>query len=285
MGAARSKEDILAAAVHDSAWLGAGVLVASFLSALYAGRLALLAFGPGIAEHRGRSPGRSLDNDPIEPPPAVERWALGALAAATLALSALWLPGAAELVEGATGGSLVAGEAWELAASLATVALAGGLITLLYRRGRLATLALPERARARVAAWLGLPALARRVVVDPVLALSRILAAVDDRVVDAGVRAAVRVAGGLSRLLAWWGERGVDGLVQGVAAGLTLRTAPVSRATDERAVDRAVEQLARGTVRAGHQSRRLQSGLSHHYYVIVALGLVAVVAVATLGRS
>ncbi len=164
------------------------------------------------------------------------------------------------------------------------MALAGGLITLLYRRGRLATLALPERARAGVAAWLGLPALARRVVVDPVLALSRILAAVDDRVVDAGVRAAVRVAGGLSRLLAWWGERGVDGLVQGVA-GLTLRTAPVSRATDERAVDRAVEQLARGTVRAGHQSRRLQSGLSHHYYVIVALGLVAVVAVATLGRS
>ncbi len=284
LGAARSKEDILAAAVHDSAWLGAGVLVASFLSALYAGRLALLAFGPGIAEHRGRSPGRSLDNDPIEPPPAVERWALGALAAATLALSALWLPGAAELVEGATGGSLVAGEAWELAASLATVALAGGLIALLYRRGRLATLALPERARAGVAAWLGLPALARRVVVDPVLALSRILAAVDDRVVDAGVRAAVRVAGGLSRLLAWWGERGVDGLVQGVA-GLTLRTASVSRATDERAVDRAVEQLARGTVRAGHQSRRLQSGLSHHYYVIVALGLVAVVAVATLGRS
>ncbi len=104
LGAARSKEDILAAAVHDSAWLGAGVLVASFLSAVYAGRLALLAFGPGIAEHRGRSPGRSLDNDPIEPPPAVERWALGALAAATLALSALWLPGAAELVEGATGG-------------------------------------------------------------------------------------------------------------------------------------------------------------------------------------
>ncbi len=274
LGAARSKEDILAAAVHDSAWLGAGVLVASFLSALYAGRLALLAFGPG-AIPQDRPPAR---------PAVAERWALGALAAATLALSALWLPGAAGLVEGATGGSLVGGEAWELAASLATVALAGGLITLLCRRGSLATLALPERARAGVAAWLGLPDLARRVVVDPVLALSRTLATVDDRVVDAGVRAAVRVAGALSRLLAWWGERGVDGLVQGVA-GLTLHTASVSRAADERAVDRAVEQLARGTVRAGRQSRRLQSGLSHHYYVIVALGLVAVVAVATLGRS
>ncbi len=309
LGAARSKEDILAAAVHSSAWLGAGVVVASFLSALYAGRLALLAYGPasgvpdpdpgswpdsgsrpglgpdsGLVEDRGRSTTRSLHKGPIERPPAVERWALGALAFATLALSALWLPGAGELVEDATGGALVAGEAWELAASVAAVAAAAGLIALLDRQGRLATLGLPERVRSGAAAWLGLPALSKHLVVDPVLALSRALAALDDRVVDAGVRAAVWVAGAVSRLLAWWGERGVDGVVQGVA-GMTLHGADLSRATDERAVDRAVEELARGTTQAGRQSQRLQTGMSHHYYLLVALGLVAVVAVAAFGRS
>ncbi len=323
LGAARSKEGILAAAVHRSAWLGAGVLAASFLSALYAGRLALLAYGPGpaslarpgpilgagpvpgagsasdpspsIVEDRGCSAIKMLHNrtderppiferGTLERPPAVERGALGGLAAATLALSALWLPGAADLVEDATGGALVAGEAWELVASVLAVAAAAGLIALLSRRGHLASLGLPTRTQAAVGAWLGLPALAEHLVVNPVLALSRSLAALDDRVVDAGVRAAVRVAAALSRLLAWWGERSVDGLVQGVA-GMTLRTAAFSRATDERAVDRAVEELARGTTSAGRQGQRLQTGMSHHYYVIVALGLVAAVAVAALGRS
>jgi NADH-quinone oxidoreductase subunit L len=297
LGAARSKEDILAAAVHAGTWLGAGVLVASFLSALYAGRLALLAFGPRPAPGgaRGSNPADVGDRGGSATPivhtsaggghlPVAERVALSGLALATLALSALWLPGAGEVVEDVTAGALVAGEAWELAASVAAVVAAAVVIALLARRGRLASLALPERVRAGAAAWLGLPALAQHLVVGPVLALSRSLAALDDRVVDAGVRAATAVAAGLSRMVAWWGERGVDGLVQGVA-GMTLRSAAVSRVTDERGVDRAVEELARGTALAGHQSRRLQTGLSHHYYVMVALGLVAVVAVALVGRS
>ena len=50
-------------------------------------------------------------------------------------------------------------------------------------------------------------------------------------------------------------------------------------------VDRAVENLAGGAGVAGRQSRRLQGGMSHHYYVIVAVGLVVVVAVAALGQS
>ncbi|MDQ3353730.1 MAG: NADH-quinone oxidoreductase subunit L [Actinomycetota bacterium] len=294
LGAARSKEDILAAAAHSGAWLAAGVLVASFLSALYAGRLALLAYGsgprpgsaPAFVDDRGRSAipivHKSSGREGDSRLGTGERWALSALAAATLALSVLWLPGASDLIEEATGGVLFVGETWELAASVAAVAAAAGLIALLARQGRLATLALPPRVQAGVAAWLGLPALSKHLVVDPVLALSRALATIDDRVVDAGVRAASWVAASLSRLVATWSERGVDGLVHGVA-GMTLRGATVSRLADERAVDRAVEELARGTSLAGHQSRRLQTGMSHHYYVMIALGLGAVVVIATLG--
>ena len=272
LGAARSKEEVLAAAAHQGAWLGAAVVVAAFLSALYAGRLALLAFGPGRAETATHAR-----------PGAVERAVLAGLAAATVALSVLWLPGAGGVVEAVTGGRLVEGSAWELPVSLAALAGAVAVVVLLDRRGHLVTLALPLRVQAGLASWLGLPVVARRVVVDPVLWLSRTLAAFDDRVVDAGVRAAARVPVALSRAASWWGEPSLDGVVRAVSGG-TLRAAGISRRADEGGVDRAVEDLARGTGVAGRTSRRLQSGLSHQYYVIVAVGLVATVAVAALGR-
>jgi hypothetical protein len=68
-------------------------------------------------------------------------------------------------------------------------------------------------------------------------------------------------------------------------AGITLAAGVASRQADERVVDRAVEGLARGTGQAGRQSRRLQTGLAHHYYLIVAGGLVALVALAVLGTT
>ncbi|MDP8975256.1 MAG: NADH-quinone oxidoreductase subunit L, partial [Actinomycetota bacterium] len=91
LGAARSKEEVLAAAAHQGAWLGATVVVAAFLSALYAGRLAVLAFGPGTAPSAAQ-PG----------PDPVVRAALGSLAAATVALGVLWLPGAVAALGAAT---------------------------------------------------------------------------------------------------------------------------------------------------------------------------------------
>ncbi len=186
-------------------------------------------------------------------------------------------------MEAATGGRLVEGAAWELPVSLAALAGAGAIVVLLARRGRLVTLALPAGVQAGLASWLGLPVAARRLVVDPALALSRTLAAFDDRVVDAGVRAAARVPVALSRAASWWGERSLDGVVRAVSGG-ALRAAVISRQADERGVDRAVEDLARGTGAAGRTSRRLQTGLAHQYYVIVAVGFVAAAAVAALGR-
>ena len=271
LGGAWSKEEILAAAAHEGPWLTAGVAVATFLSALYAGRLAVLAFGSG--------PPRSG----VGVERRAERLAIGALAVATGALAALWLPGAGDVVERVTGGQLVDGRWWELPLSLALIVIASGVVFGLDRRHALLTAGLPTSLGAFAADWFGLPLLARSGVVKPTLAFARTLASMDDRIIDAGVRAAAGIPAAGSRVLAWWGERGVDGAVVGVAAG-TLRAAGLSRAVDERALDRAVEELARGTGVAGRQSRRLQTGLTHHYYVVAAVGLLVVVAVAALGR-
>ena len=297
LGGARSKESVLAAAAHDSAWLAGGVVLGAFLSALYAGRLALLTFGVG-------------DERPaLESPRRTEHAALASLAVASVALSALWLPGADDLVEAATGGRLFVGEPWELAVSLVAVAAAATSIALLHRTGRLLTLGLPARPRALAAGWFGLPTVARGLVVDPVLALAAALSSFDDRVIDAGVRFTARVPRTVSRAISWWGERSIDGTVHAVAgsalraasgsrrfddggvdgavratAAATMHAATESRRLDEDGVDRAVEELARGTGVAGTRSRQLQTGLAHHYYVIAAVGLVALVAVTAIGR-
>ena len=298
LGGARSKESILAAAAHDGAWLAAGVVVAAFLSALYAGRLVLLTFGA--------TAGSEEVGDPAS---RIERVALVVLAAASVTLGIFWLPGADRVVETMTGGRLFDPEPWELPASIAAIVIAGGCLALLHRASRLVTLGLPTRVTTLVAGWFGLADLARWLVVDPVLVLARTLASVDDRVVDAGVRLAARVPQALSRSFSWWGERSLDGAVHAVAggalraasgsrrfddrrfdgavqaiAGATMQAAAGSRSVDEDAVDGAVEGLARGTGIAGTQSRRLQTGLAHHYYVISAVGLVVLVVVTAIGR-
>src|SRR5919106_937232 len=67
---------------------------------------------------------------------------------------------------------------------------AAGAVVMLNRGRRLLTLGLPDSWLKVTANWWGLPVVARAVVVDPVLALSRALARGDDVVIDAGVRAA-----------------------------------------------------------------------------------------------
>jgi len=141
-----------------------------------------------------------------------------------------------------------------------------------------------------------------------VLGSSRVLAAGDARIVDAGVRGAVRLVGALSRLFASVGElsltavthgvgagalrsgrflrgraeRAVDGLVQGVAEGTDL-LGSASRRLDDRGLDAAVEQLGRATGVVGRQARATQTGLSHRYYLYLAAGTgLLIVALATL---
>ena len=172
---------------------------------------------------------------------------------------------------------------WEVVAAVG-VLLAGGLIVaLLNRRGRLADM-LPKGGSGDVVAdWVGLPRLQHRLVVQPTLALAASLARADDRVIDAGVRATGRIAVLVSGLASRRLDVSIDRAVTGLASS-SVALAGASRRTDDLVVDGAVEATGRGFGRAGHESRRLQTGLTHHYFVIGAVGLVAIAAILAAGR-
>jgi len=262
LGAAWTKEHVLSAAVEASALLGAGVLAASLLTVLYGVRYQLLAYGQS-----------SVTNAPRRTDYRPTRGEIGwpaALAVLTLALSVAWLPGSDRWVEAATGGALVAPDTWELPATLAL--LVAGFAVIWLFRGHLLTLGLPERLRAPASDWLWLPAATETVIVRPVLMLSRALARLDDRVIDAGIRAVGWLALRVSAVFSRRGEWTFDGLVQATVA-MTIGSASATRRADDQGIDGAVEAGARGVGLAGASSRRLQTGLSHHYYVMIAVGL------------
>ena len=111
LGGAWSKESVVAAAGHLSPALALGVIVAGGLTAAYATRFQLLAFG-GVTD-RDAGP-RQL----VERPGPVEVGAMAVLAAASVVLGALWLPPARDVAADLLGGSMAEGPAWELATSL-----------------------------------------------------------------------------------------------------------------------------------------------------------------------
>lgn len=270
LGGAFSKEAITAAAWEHATWSGLLTLLAGGLSAMYAGRLLVVAFGRG--ERR----------EATLPGPAVLP-AIASLGAISVALGLLGLPATRDALAEVTGGRVAPSGTWEVAASLALIVAAAGVVGWLDRRALLLTMGMTERHRAAAADWLLLPELARMAVVTPVLGLARALARLDERVVDAGVRAVGRLADAFGRVFRAWGERGMDGVVEGVGRG-ALASARGSRRVDERVVDGAVEGMARGVGAAGAGSRLLQSGLAHRSYVILALGLAVAVAVALAVR-
>jgi NADH:ubiquinone oxidoreductase subunit 5 (subunit L)/multisubunit Na+/H+ antiporter MnhA subunit len=270
LGGAMTKERIVSGAFSASPWLGSLLLVSGVLTAAYAGRLTALAFGAGPARPT-RSPGLG------------ELAALSILAVSSISLGLLWLPGGDRVVETLVGSSMARGEAWELGAGLLGVALSTVVVAVSWRRGSLVTLGLTEPMRGRVADWLGLPALYRTMIVRPAMGLSGGLARLDDRAVDAGVRSAARFGMFASRVLSGIAERGIDRRAEGLSR-TTLRIARVSGIADERAVDAAVEGVAAWTGRAGSMSRRLQTGLAHHYYVLAGAGLLVMIGVAILWR-
>jgi len=271
LGGAWSKEQIAGAAFEVSPLLGVAVLVAALLSAFYALRYWFLAFGPGVAH-------------PTEETPAGVLMSIGFLASVSLAPVVLWLPAVSEAAAQLVPGEVIPTRAAELTFGLGALAIAAGSVVMLQRRDRLAHGVLPQEMSNAAAGWFGIATASRRVVIDPILALSRALAAFDDRVIDAGIRASARIASGLSRLLRRRSELSIDAVVNGIGRG-TLVMATGTRVADDHGVDRAAEGTARLLGRAGEGLRKLQTGLSHHYYVIVAIGLVALGAALAMGRS
>ena len=277
LGGAFSKEQVLAAAGHGPGGgmpLALGVLIAGFLSAMYAGRLQFLAFGPGNG---------SVTERTVKRPSRTEVASMTALAVVSIALGLLWLPGGARLIELIIGTTLINGTTWSLVAAIGTIVAAALIDWMLWRRNALFAFGMRDDVRGRVANWFGIPVLAQIAVVRPVLWLANSLAALDQRGVDAGVRAAVRVTTVASRVLAWRTDRGLDWLTAAVARS-TQRVAGTSSDIDDHGIDAGVENIARGVGFVGADSRRLQTGLTHQYYTMIAVGVVVVIVVAALGR-
>ena len=295
LGGAFSKDFVLAAAAAWSPWLGAGVLLAGFLSALYAGRIFALSYGPALftghtvpradqtSARFGTVPspgaGAATIGSLESTRPRSPLWAMGVLAAVSVLLGALALPAAQGALERLTAGQLVAGRAWQLAASFGSIAAAFALVWMLARSGRLLTLGVPARAQAQLADWLGLPTAVRRGIAEPVLVVARTLRRFDDHVIDAGVWGTARSALSLAARAMTFDDRVVDAAVWGVAKAGWL-TALASRVWDDVVVDGAVEGTARANWWAGKAVRRLQNGMVHDYYIIVAVGVVIAVVVA-----
>lgn len=275
LGGAWSKESVVAAAGHVAPWLAIAVILAGALSAAYATRFQLLAFGPVAADSTGP---RQL----VHHPTAVERGALAVLAMTSIALGALWLPPVHDLAARVLDGALADGPPWELAASLAAVALAAYAVALVDRQGRLGHVG-TTGASVAWGDWLGLPTLVRRALVDPTLRTAQVLAAFDDRIVDRAVTTVAAAGRGVSTATATVVEPRVDGVVRGiVASGRGLARA--STLVAERGVEGVVAAIAWLVDRAAADARRSHTGLVHHQFVVIVVGLGLVAVAAVLGR-
>ncbi len=270
-----SKEKIVTAGSHHAVAIGLGVIVAGFLTAVYATRYQLLAFGRDLREDPGPRP-------LVRRPGPVEVGALATLAVGLLLLSALWIPAVEHTVTRWFAGELPAGKPWELALSVATIAVGIYGTVLADRDGHLGVIGLRGRERA-AAEWLGLPELVRRAVVDPSLRAATAAARFDDAVIDrlvSGIgRGGQRIAGRAGTA----DDAFVDGGVRGIA-GLGVSLARLASGLGERAIDGAVELVGRTVDRASADARRPQTGLVHHQYVVIVSGVAIALVAALVGR-
>ena len=267
-GGGWTKEEIVEAAEHADFWLSVGVMIGGALSAAYATRFVLLAFGR-----------RSDDDRDIAAPGWSETAGLAGLGALTLATGLLWVSPLSDTLAAATGVALPEGSTLGLVLSLICVAVgvASGIYVVRHN---------PALGRTGAAAaasdWLGLPTLITRCVVLPFDALARAAARLDDDILDAGPRGVAALARRGSMAIAATDNRVVDKGVRATAAfGDWL--ARIADRFGEALSDGIPEGTADITGMLGREARRLQSGLSHHYYAYIVCGIFAVVAILAAG--
>ncbi|MGC1208660.1 MAG: proton-conducting transporter membrane subunit [Ornithinimicrobium sp.] len=234
-----TKDTILSATREDSWALYAVALVASALSAGYAGKV-LFVVWPRVAD--SARPAVRADYDTEQPGTrTVHRIATGpvvVLAVGAALFGVLMLaPVGQEVAQAIEGPDAVQPGAIEL---LASGALAVGVLLAVWRWR------VPEPAWARD--WLGLENGARVLVVDPTLRLAQALARFDDAVLD----------------------RAVDGIGR-----VTMTVAAQAGRFDDVAVDGAVRGAARSVRRLATLARHPQTGLVHQYYLQSTLVIAA----------
>ncbi len=231
----------------------------------------MLAYGPGPSGEIHASPRRG------------EAAVLGVLAALTLLLGVLWLPGGDGILERAAEGVILAPTLAETVLAWTLVALGIAVVAVAWRRRRLVSLWLPSRMREFIAGWWGLPGAARVLIIEPVSRLGQWLFVADRKVMARLADAVAGFAQLTSRVLNQAAEWSIDAVVWGIGKG-TVRGAELSRRADDRGVDGTVEGLASGIGLAGRESRRIQTGMSYHYYTMMMIGLVVAIAVAAFWR-
>lgn len=267
LGGGWTKEAVVTAAGHKSLWLAAGVMLAGALSAAYATRFQRLAFG------------RSDDAPEGKVPTVAEYAGLGALAFLTLVLSVLWHPAVHDQVALWLDVEIPKPKTAEFVASLLLLALGLSVGLLLVRRYPALG---SQGAPAAFADWLGLPTLIRAGVSQPFDRVASWAGWLDDRVIDAGPRTVARAARFASRAFAIRDRRVVDAGVEASAA-FAAWLAKLGDQIGERIADGIPEGSAQLVGMSGEDARRLQTGLSHHYYALVAFGAALMITILIMG--
>ncbi|MCB8840263.1 NADH-quinone oxidoreductase subunit L [Aurantimonas sp. VKM B-3413] len=268
-GGGWTKEAVATAAEHWSFVAAGVVILAGAFSAAYAARFQLSAFGqPEDGSEDDEEKGETAPLLPQTRALRVETGAMAGLALFLLLTSLLWLPPARSVVEDALQTALPQASVATLVLSLIAVGiglLAGALIARQYRHLG------AEGPAAGAAGWLGLLFLIDTAITKPVLRLSREAAKFDDRLIDGAVSLVTLGGRGASWILRQRGEAGAESLVFRTAGLVGMVSGAVSR-FGEWLTDGVVEGLALTVGQSGRDARRLQTGLSHHYYAIATLG-------------
>ena len=286
LGAAWSKEKLVAAAGHISPWLALTTIAAGTLSAWYALRLQAMAFSYGQNGVRNKQP-------------LMQQLGLWLLAAGCILLGLLWLTGDNNVLVSLLPGNLPHGQDWELLVSIALALITAVGAWFYYRRPHQTgskEAAEEQSSNTFIVDWWGMSRLIEMLLVRPVEKLAAFCAAFDRKVVDAGVRGAVLVAGWFSRCLGGmvepqfkeyvrrlavnslnFGDRS-GGVEQALDAGLaaltknTLWLAKIFRSFIERAVDRLVNGFGTAAGSAGNISRKSQTGSLPTYFAFLIGG-------------
>jgi NADH-quinone oxidoreductase subunit L len=241
-----SKDVVLAAALrHGPALYGTG-LAAAVVSAVYAIKALWYVWQPTPAN---AAAGYDTEQRGTRLVTRVATAPLLVLAVPAAALGVLALPAIAGPLRDTLGAAGEPSPAWWQLTLSAALAIAASVAT--WRRAP-AGVPVPATVTGWLARWLDLERTADLLVTRPVLALARLLAAFDDRVLD-------RVPAAIARG--------------------TLALAGAAARADDADVDGLVRQVAAGARRLGQLARRPQTGRVHTYYIQAVVAFAALVLV------
>lgn len=262
LGGAWSKEAVVTVAGKFSIWAAIAAMLAGGLSAAYAARLYVSVFD-WTRWHRAAR--MRLVHAPV--------YGFGVAGAATIGL---WLHAPGGFTAVWQDLAVLEFKAWELAVSFGLVAL--GLISGAWLARH------PIRAeRSRLLrGWLGIPAFAQGLCVLPVLGLARALARFDARL-DRAVTSGALGVGNASLALARGDDTVVDAGVR-FTGSFTTWLGRQGRGAGEWLFDEIPQGIARLSDMASRSATRLQTGMVHHYYSMIAAGFLAILSLLTLGE-